>query len=70
MKYVVKVEETLVRHFIVEAENESEAERTLQEAYDNGWITLDYDDFYGESVECECIAEPRHIELYDEWEDE
>ena len=69
MKYVVKVEETLVRHYVVEAEDEQEAERMLQEAYDNGWVTLDYDDYSESTVVCEGVAKKNHIELYDEWED-
>lgn len=69
MKYTVRVQETLVRHFVVEAENSEDAESQIQQAYDNGWITLDYDNFDESSVECEGQATEAHIELYDEWED-
>lgn len=69
MKYTVKVQETLVRHFVVEAENSEDAEYQIQQAYDNGWINLDFDDFDESSVECEGPATKVHMELYDEWED-
>lgn len=68
MKYKVRVQETLVRHMVVEAENSDDAERKIQEAYDNGWITLDYNDYDEYSVECEGPANKVHIELYEEWE--
>lgn len=69
MKYVVKVQETLVRHFIVEANTQSDAEERLQEHYDNGWIELDYDDFAGSYIECERVATQRDFEFYDELEE-
>lgn len=69
MKYVVKVEETLRRHFIVEADDEIEAEYRAQEAYDNGWIVLDYDDYAESDVECRRVAEGRDFEFYDELEE-
>ena len=45
MKYVVRVTETLAHTVIVEAESEWDAENKVDQAYYNGQITLDYDDF-------------------------
>ena len=69
MKYVVKIQETLVRHFIVEANTKSDAEERLQEHYDNGWVELDYDDFTGAYIECERVATKQDFEFYNELEE-
>ena len=45
MKYLVKIEETLAKHVIVEAESLDEAVTIAEDAYINGNIKLDYDDF-------------------------
>lgn len=45
MKYLVKIEETLAKHVIVEAESLDEAVTIAEDAYINGNIQLDYDDF-------------------------
>ena len=45
MKYVVRVTETLAHTVIVEAESEWDAENKVDQAYYDGQITLDYDDF-------------------------
>lgn len=45
MKYVVRITETSAHTVIVEAENKWDAENKVDQAYYNGQITLDYDDF-------------------------
>ena len=45
MKYLVKIEETLAKHVIVDAESLDEAVTIAEDAYINGNIQLDYDDF-------------------------
>lgn len=45
MKYLVRVTETLLHTIIVEAENEQDAEDKVNQAYDDGQVVLDYDDF-------------------------
>lgn len=50
MKYLVKIEETLAKHVIVEAESLDEAVTIAEDAYINGNIQLDYDDFYDTDV--------------------
>lgn len=45
MKYLVEVTETLVRHVIVDAEDMQDATNIVQNAYENGDIVLDYEDF-------------------------
>ena len=43
--YVVRVEETLARSWIVEAEDENEAYEKISNAYIDAGIILDYDDY-------------------------
>lgn len=52
MKYLVEVTETLVRHVIVDAEDMQDATNIVQNAYENGDIVLDYEDFYDTYIHC------------------
>lgn len=51
MMYLVKVVETLSRHVIVDAENLVQAEEKVRQAYIDGQIVLDYDDFEESYIE-------------------
>ena len=51
MKYIIKIEETLAKCVIVEARNPDEAVKIAEDAYVDGKVVLDYDDF------CEADAE-------------
>lgn len=68
MKYLVRVEEQLARHVIVEAESAGDAECIAQTAYIEGDISLDYDDFA--DVEFACIRKATDVDAtyYDELE--
>ena len=68
MKYLVRVEEQLVRHVIVDAESEASAEHIVNKAYIDGDISLDYDDFF--DVEFTCIRKATDDDgtYYDELE--
>lgn len=44
-EFVVYVTETLQRKVVVEAKSLTEAEKKVQEAYENEEITLDYNDY-------------------------
>ena len=55
MKYVVEVTEKLVKHFVVEADSEREAEDKVFHAHQEGEIGLDYSDY--ESADCKCLRE-------------
>lgn len=48
MKYIVQVEEHLVRHVIIEANSENEAEAAVERLYRASNIVLDAGDFEGE----------------------
>lgn len=50
MKYAVRVEETLARTVIVEADSPEDAEDKVYRIYDNEGISLDYDDFNGYDI--------------------
>lgn len=41
--FLITIEESLIKNIIVEAETEEEAVSIIREAYDNGKITLSYD---------------------------
>lgn len=45
MKYLIKIEETLAKHVIVEAESPDDAITIVEDAYINGKVELDYNDF-------------------------
>lgn len=50
MKYIVRIEETLAKHVIVEADNADDAVNIAEIAYQNGNIILEYDDFYDTDI--------------------
>ena len=61
MKYVVQVVENLTRCVIVEAENRTQAENKARQAYSDGQIVLDYDDFDGCFIRCKGRATENDI---------
>lgn len=63
MKYVVEVTEKLVKHFVVEANSEREAEDKVLYAHQEGEIGLDYSDYDG--VNCECLREAHDYDIRD-----
>lgn len=68
--YIVRVTETLVRDWIISAENEEEAFDKLAKAYDNEEINLDYDDYDGYELEVLREAKERDLRYYDILEDD
>ena len=66
MKYVVRIEETLVKHVIVEADNADDAVNIAEIAYQNGNIILEYDDFYDTDIRWAGVADEEDIKWYEE----
>lgn len=63
MKYVVEVTEKLVKHVIVEAGSEREAEDKVFYAHQDGEIGLDYSDY--DSANCKCLREAFEDDIKD-----
>lgn len=63
MKYVVEVTEKLVKHVIVEADSEREAEDKAFDAHQEGEIGLDYSDYDG--ANCKCLREAFEDDIRD-----
>lgn len=61
MKYVVQVVENRTRSVIVEAENRTQAETKTRQAYNDGQIILNYDDFDGCFFRCKGRATENDI---------
>lgn len=53
MKYVVEITEKLVKHVVVEADSELDAEYKVMDAHREAKIVLDYDDY--DDVDFECL---------------
>ena len=51
MKYVVRIEETLVKHVIVEADNADDAVNIAESAYQNGNIEFEIGELNEEEIE-------------------
>ena len=66
MKYVVRIEETLAKHVIVEADNADDAVNIAEIAYQNGNIILEYDDFYDTDIRWVRVADEEDIKWYEE----
>ena len=66
MKYVVRIEETLAKHVIVEADNADDAVNIAEIAYQNGNIILEYDDFYDTDIRWTGVADEEDIKWYEE----
>ena len=66
MKYVVRIEETLAKHVIVEADNADDAVNIAEIVYQNGNIILDYDDFCDIFIRWEMEADEEDIKWYEE----
>ena len=66
MKYVVRIEETLAKHVIVEADNADDAVNIAEIAYQNGNIILEYDDFYDTDIRWVRVADKEDIKWYEE----
>ena len=66
MKYVVRIEETLAKHVIVEADNADDAVNIAEIAYQNGNIILEYDDFYDTDIKWVRVADKEDIKWYEE----
>lgn len=67
-KYLVKVTETLARHVIIEAENDEDAANKVEDAYSEGKIVLDYDDYSDCEVTCKGEAKEIDFGFYNELE--
>ena len=50
-KFKIEITETFKKELIVEANTKEEAIEMIEKAYDNGNITLDYDNFIEKEVE-------------------
>lgn len=65
MKYLVKVVETLSRHVIVDAENLVQADEKVRQAYIDGQIVLDYDDFEESYIEAKRMVTDDEASYYE-----
>ena len=65
MMYLVKVVETLSRHVIVDAENLVQAEEKVRQAYIDGQIVLDYDDFEESYIEAKRMVTDNEASYYE-----
>lgn len=65
MKYIVKVVETLSRHVIVDAENLVQADEKVRQAYIDGQIVLDYDDFEESYIEAKRMVTDDEASYYE-----
>ena len=63
MKYVVEITEKLVKHVVVEANSEAEAEDKVMNAHRDAKIVLDYDDY--DDVDFECLREADKDDIKD-----
>lgn len=70
MKYLVKVVETLSRHVIVDAENLVQADEKVRQAYIDGQIVLDYDDFEESYIEAKRMVTDDEASYYETLEEE
>lgn len=70
MKYVVGIEEKLVRTVIIDAEDEYDASEKADGLCSSGVIDLDYNDFYERSVRCEREAGANDLSEYKSIEDD
>ena len=68
MKFVMKVTETLSRTVVVDANDKDDAISKVEQAYDNGDIVLDYNDYDGYDISAARIACPGDLEWYGELE--
>ena len=66
MKYVVEIEEVLIRHVIVEADDANKAEDKAWKAYNNEEVVLDYRDYADAGFKCVREADDEDIEDYEE----
>ena len=66
MKYVIEITEMLVRHIIVEAENESEAKEKAWNAYNDEEVILDYRDYAETEIVCLREADEDDTDDYEE----
>lgn len=67
-RYIVRVEETLARSWVVEAESEDEAYKKISSAHHDGEIVLDYDDYADNNIEVLREASEDEAMFYDIWE--
>lgn len=65
--YVIKIEEVLRRHIIVQAESIDDACMNAQQAYENADIILYADDFADMNIECCGIADKKELEIYEKY---
>ena len=66
MKYVIEIAETLVKHIVIEAENETDAIEKGWDAYNNEKVVLDYRDYCNTDVLCLRNADDHDVKTYEE----
>ena len=64
-KYLVKVTELLTMRYIIEAENEEDAYEKIADEYQDGNITLDFDDYNGYEIEVMREATENDMKYFD-----
>lgn len=64
-KYLVKVTEFLTMQYIIEAENEEDAYEKVADEYQDGNITLDFDDYNGWEIAVMREATERDTKYFD-----
>lgn len=65
MKYVIEVTETLVKHVIVEADSQGEAEIVANDAYNEEKIILDSESYLDTEFKCVREADEDDIKGYE-----
>ena len=65
MKYVVEIEETYVKHVVVEAENSNEALAIANDAYNNKEVIFDYRDHMDTEFKCLRKADEDDVNDYE-----
>lgn len=68
MKFVMKVTETLSRTVVVDANDQDDAISKVEQAYENGDIVLDYNDYDEYDISEVRIASPEDAKWYEELE--
>lgn len=67
MKYLISIVETLTKTFVVEGDNYGEAKAKIEEAYELGGISLDYDDYSDSEIIFDGIASESDEKIFEVW---
>lgn len=65
MKYVIEIEETYVKHVVVEAKNKNEALAIANDAYNDEKVILDYNSYFDTEFRCLREADKDDVNDYE-----